>query len=540
MRTPKNKRTSSVRIVLNDEGASQANGNGDDITTTRDMAETPSRHRLVSVGLLLVLVALVGSVGFLAFQDDPSDCSDDGLTRSTPTCPTAEASTDAPTAEAARSVELDPVVEVLAADDAGFWFREIVQAELGYVALSETSVTGNPVLQRSLDALTWVPIEVLFEGDAGFSSIFQSSFANLIATDTGFAMLETRYGPDRFSNTRELHRWVSPDAIRWSVDQNFPEIPIDRSQFVISHDQDRTVIATALDEAFEQSLGAFEQSQQGQLLIQHVKPEVIAALDGPLCGFEYDDRRALAGFPCRTPGFNVIGVEDLIDPTLSDELFSCVERLADRFSVDLDVVSADGVSSFGDVVWDANPVLLDNGDVLSLDLATSHLGAAGCDTFFEVAADTTALSNTDGSVHRRPTSVTQGVDGVLAGIVNDAADNAFLATQSAVFRYEPTDASWRTVTEFGSQLGPGTNRLVHLFDESAEIVVFQGDQVAWGSPGETLRTLRIDQEIDWVRPLSIDERRLIFESEVGRLSVCLLYTSPSPRDRTRSRMPSSA
>ena len=25
-----------------------------------------------------------------------------------------------------------------------------------------------------------------------------------------------------------------------------------------------------------------------------------------------------------------------------------------------------------------------------------------------------------------------------------------------------------------------------------------------------------------------------------RLSVCLLYTSPSPRDRTRSRMPSSA
>ena len=26
----------------------------------------------------------------------------------------------------------------------------------------------------------------------------------------------------------------------------------------------------------------------------------------------------------------------------------------------------------------------------------------------------------------------------------------------------------------------------------------------------------------------------------GNLNVCLLYTSPSPRDRTRSRMPSSA
>ena len=30
------------------------------------------------------------------------------------------------------------------------------------------------------------------------------------------------------------------------------------------------------------------------------------------------------------------------------------------------------------------------------------------------------------------------------------------------------------------------------------------------------------------------------EHQQGRIVVCLLYTSPSPRDRTRSRMPSSA
>ena len=30
------------------------------------------------------------------------------------------------------------------------------------------------------------------------------------------------------------------------------------------------------------------------------------------------------------------------------------------------------------------------------------------------------------------------------------------------------------------------------------------------------------------------------ESGAGLVKVCLLYTSPSPRDRTRSRMPSSA
>ena len=33
---------------------------------------------------------------------------------------------------------------------------------------------------------------------------------------------------------------------------------------------------------------------------------------------------------------------------------------------------------------------------------------------------------------------------------------------------------------------------------------------------------------------------LTWDSGVHRISSCLLYTSPSPRDRTRSRMPSSA
>ena len=32
----------------------------------------------------------------------------------------------------------------------------------------------------------------------------------------------------------------------------------------------------------------------------------------------------------------------------------------------------------------------------------------------------------------------------------------------------------------------------------------------------------------------------LLSDRLGRKSICLLYTSPSPRDRTRSRMPSSA
>ena len=40
---------------------------------------------------------------------------------------------------------------------------------------------------------------------------------------------------------------------------------------------------------------------------------------------------------------------------------------------------------------------------------------------------------------------------------------------------------------------------------------------------------------------TLDEEQLRHVAEqIARLRACLLYTSPSPRDRTRSRMPSSA
>ena len=42
------------------------------------------------------------------------------------------------------------------------------------------------------------------------------------------------------------------------------------------------------------------------------------------------------------------------------------------------------------------------------------------------------------------------------------------------------------------------------------------------------------------RDLLLYNRRRLAEKEVHRQKACLLYTSPSPRDRTRSRMPSSA
>ena len=41
--------------------------------------------------------------------------------------------------------------------------------------------------------------------------------------------------------------------------------------------------------------------------------------------------------------------------------------------------------------------------------------------------------------------------------------------------------------------------------------------------------------LKWVK-----DQQLVPDQRVAQLKPCLLYTSPSPRDRTRSRMPSSA
>ena len=43
-----------------------------------------------------------------------------------------------------------------------------------------------------------------------------------------------------------------------------------------------------------------------------------------------------------------------------------------------------------------------------------------------------------------------------------------------------------------------------------------------------------------VKPISFSRFQKSFNRAIEQLTTCLLYTSPSPRDRTRSRMPSSA
>ena len=57
---------------------------------------------------------------------------------------------------------------------------------------------------------------------------------------------------------------------------------------------------------------------------------------------------------------------------------------------------------------------------------------------------------------------------------------------------------------------------------------------------DRLEKLQREYVLDFVEPKELKERFLTDDFSFESDKSCLLYTSPSPRDRTRSRMPSSA
>ena len=54
------------------------------------------------------------------------------------------------------------------------------------------------------------------------------------------------------------------------------------------------------------------------------------------------------------------------------------------------------------------------------------------------------------------------------------------------------------------------------------------------------KTVRVNFNLDEDKHIALKRYALESRKTVTELLTCLLYTSPSPRDRTRSRMPSSA
>ena len=98
--------------------------------------------------------------------------------------------------------------------------------------------------------------------------------------------------------------------------------------------------------------------------------------------------------------------------------------------------------------------------------------------------------------------------------------------------------------------------LVHNTRPSGECLEITKKYIDWGAgprassflilaaKAQALLLGKATPDIDDVKKVAIPVLRhriiLNFNAEAEGIKICLLYTSPSPRDRTRSRMPSSA
>ena len=72
------------------------------------------------------------------------------------------------------------------------------------------------------------------------------------------------------------------------------------------------------------------------------------------------------------------------------------------------------------------------------------------------------------------------------------------------------------------------------------IAIINDPKVTLGSLSDNKIEKKYAWEVNW-NSLSEVDQYIILGGHMGAYNIdCLLYTSPSPRDRTRSRMPSSA
>ena len=87
-----------------------------------------------------------------------------------------------------------------------------------------------------------------------------------------------------------------------------------------------------------------------------------------------------------------------------------------------------------------------------------------------------------------------------------------------------------SVAAFAHVIGGLTNKTLR-----AQMAVLWSPDYSQGQASYDLRRLRLKGFIE-----RVEHTNAYRVTSHGRRMACLLYTSPSPRDRTRSRMPSSA
>ena len=82
---------------------------------------------------------------------------------------------------------------------------------------------------------------------------------------------------------------------------------------------------------------------------------------------------------------------------------------------------------------------------------------------------------------------------------------------------------------------------LHLYEATEEVDLWElGFVIEDTYEGKTLEEINVLHKKLLKAGESVNKLKLIIIAEKGNMYDCLLYTSPSPRDRQKSRMPSSA
>ena len=114
-------------------------------------------------------------------------------------------------------------------------------------------------------------------------------------------------------------------------------------------------------------------------------------------------------------------------------------------------------------------------------------------------------------------------DNTVVSMAEDKAGNIWFGTHAGVSRFD--GQTFTSFTESKGLQGPGCNLLIDR------------NGIIWAGTNDGL--FRFDGSAFVEFKLPVPEVTEPYYKWV-RGKICLLYTSPSPRDRTRSRMPSSA
>ena len=244
--------------------------------------------------------------------------------------------------------------------------------------------------------------------------------------------------------------------------------------------------------------------------------------------------------------------------TLNNNPVAMEQSVADRFAAVYTSVQADSAISTATGAEAALRAAADAALTARIDNVLSNIDSTALDSLTEVvaafqAADgtlngaITTMSSTAASA--LATEVTNRDTAIAAAIVTAASDATAKVSAETTAR-QSADASnlAATTTEYNRAVAAEVVLTTAVSAEASARILGDSNTLADGKAyadskvlTETTARIAADAAEVTARNAAISSATPSFATLTGKpTTICLLYTSPSPRDRTRSRMPSSA